>query len=101
MAEMRQPAFTRSTDLASASNRTLERRRLTRNTVAIAIHLHRRDRDPAALDLLITALRELAPADLPIAARCRDALQAYGEGAAELLGARLLDQLPTHDPNKE
>ncbi|SPS00743.1 hypothetical protein [Cupriavidus taiwanensis] len=29
-------------------------------------------RDPAALDLLITALRELAPTDLPIGARCRD-----------------------------
>ncbi|MFS8931492.1 helix-turn-helix domain-containing protein [Cupriavidus taiwanensis] len=58
-------------------------------------------RDPAALDLLITALRELAPADLPIAARCRDALQAYGQDAAELLGARLLGHLPPHDPNKE
>ncbi|CAM3084801.1 TetR/AcrR family transcriptional regulator [Cupriavidus taiwanensis] len=58
-------------------------------------------RDPAVLDLLITALRELAPTDLPIAARCRDALQAYGEHAAELLGARLLDHLPTHDSNKE
>jgi AcrR family transcriptional regulator len=58
-------------------------------------------RDPAVLDLLITALRELAPTDLPIAALCRDALHAYGEGAAELIGARLLDHLPTNDPNKE
>ncbi|WP_231942185.1 TetR/AcrR family transcriptional regulator [Cupriavidus taiwanensis] len=58
-------------------------------------------RDPAALDLLITALRELAPADLPIAARCRDALHAYGQDAAELLGARLLGHLPPLDPNKE
>ncbi|GIZ54139.1 TetR/AcrR family transcriptional regulator [Noviherbaspirillum aridicola] len=58
-------------------------------------------RDPAVLDLLITALRELAPTDLPIAALCREALHAYGEGAAELLGTRLLDHLPTHEPNKE
>lgn len=58
-------------------------------------------RDPAVLDLLITALRELAPADLPIAAVCRDALHAYGGDAAKLIGARLLDHLPTHDPSKE
>ncbi|HEY8608356.1 MAG TPA: helix-turn-helix domain-containing protein [Noviherbaspirillum sp.] len=58
-------------------------------------------RDAAVLDLVITALRELAPTDRPIAALCRDALQAYGEDAAALLGARLLDHLPTHDPNKE
>lgn len=58
-------------------------------------------RNPAVLDLLITALRELAPTDLPIAALCRDALQTYGEDAAELIGARLLDHLPTDDPNKE
>jgi AcrR family transcriptional regulator len=50
--------------------------------------------DPAALDLLITALRELAPADLPIASLCRDALHTYGGDAARLLGARLLDHLP-------
>ena len=58
-------------------------------------------RDPAVLDLLITALRELAPADLPIATRCRDALDAYGGDAAELLGRRLLQNLPHHHPNKE
>lgn len=58
-------------------------------------------RDPAVLDLLITALRELAPTDLPIAARCRDALDAYGEDAAELIGRRLLDHLPTDRLNKE
>lgn len=58
-------------------------------------------RDPAALDLLITALRELAPTDLPIAALCRAALQAYGEDAAVLLGTRLLDHLPAHESNKE
>lgn len=57
--------------------------------------------DPAVLDLLITALRELAPADLPIAAVCRDALHAYGGDAAKLIGTRLLDHLPTHDPSKE
>ncbi|SPA02244.1 Putative transcriptional regulator, TetR (fragment) [Cupriavidus taiwanensis] len=28
-------------------------------------------------------------------------MQAYGESAAELFGARLLDQLPTQDPDKE
>lgn len=56
---------------------------------------------PATLDLLITALRELAPTDIPIAALCRDALQAYGEGAAELIGTRLLDHLPPHNLNQE
>ena len=58
-------------------------------------------RHPDTLDLLITALRELAPTDIPIAALCRDALQAYGEGAAELIGMRLLDHLPPHNPNQE
>ena len=58
-------------------------------------------RDPAVLDLLITALRELAPADLPIAALCRDALHGYGGDAATLIGARLLDHLPTQDSIKE
>lgn len=55
-------------------------------------------RDPSILDLLITALRELAPADLPIASLCRDALYSYGGDAAKLIGARLLDHLPNHDP---
>lgn len=58
-------------------------------------------RDPAALDLLITALRELAPTDLPIALRCRTALNAYEGDAAELIGRRLLDHLPPHHPSKE
>ncbi|WP_151637762.1 TetR/AcrR family transcriptional regulator [Noviherbaspirillum aerium] len=58
-------------------------------------------REPAVLDLLITALRELAQTDLQIAALCRDVLHAYGEGAAELLGSRLLDHLPAHELNKE
>lgn len=57
--------------------------------------------DPAVLDLLITALRELAPTDLPIAALCRDALRVHGADAAQLIGARLLDHLPNHDPSKE
>lgn len=58
-------------------------------------------RDPALLDLLITALRELAPTDLPIASLCRNAVQAYGAGTAELIGTRLLDHLPPHNPTKE
>ena len=57
-------------------------------------------RDPAALDLLITALRELVGFDLPIATLCRHALSACPEGAAELLGTRLLAHLP-HLPAKE
>ncbi|GGY14240.1 TetR family transcriptional regulator [Massilia dura] len=56
---------------------------------------------PAALDLLITALRELVPADLPIAALCRTALDAYEGDAAKLIGGRLLDHLPTHELSKE
>jgi AcrR family transcriptional regulator len=55
-------------------------------------------RDPAALDLMITALRELVSFDLAIAALCRHALSAHAEGAAEsaaqLLGSRLLEHLP-------
>lgn len=58
-------------------------------------------RDPAVLDLLITALRELAPADPPIAALCRRALQAYEGDAARLIGARLLEHLPISEPSKE
>lgn len=53
--------------------------------------------DRAALDLLITALRELAGVDLIIAALCRDALAAYPNGAAELLGSRLLEHLPNEE----
>lgn len=51
-------------------------------------------RDPAALDLMITALREMAGIDLPIAALCREALAGYPGDAALLLGARLLQHLP-------
>jgi AcrR family transcriptional regulator len=42
-------------------------------------------RDPATLDLLITALRELVATDLPIAALCRNALRTYGDNAADHL----------------
>jgi TetR/AcrR family transcriptional repressor of nem operon len=58
-------------------------------------------RNPAVLDLLITALRELATTDVAIAAICRDALQTYEGDAAKLIGARLLDHLPSNDYNKE
>jgi TetR/AcrR family transcriptional regulator, transcriptional repressor for nem operon len=51
-------------------------------------------RAPAALDLLITALRELVATDPPIATLCRNALRAHGDNAAELIGRRLLDHLP-------
>jgi TetR/AcrR family transcriptional repressor of nem operon len=53
-------------------------------------------RDAASLDLVITALRELAQADAAIADACRRALAAYdggGHSAALLLGTRLLDNL--------
>lgn len=50
--------------------------------------------NPAALDLLITALREMAGIDMPIAAICRTALAVYPGDAALLLGVRLLDHLP-------
>lgn len=53
--------------------------------------------DPASLDLMITALRELSSSDLAIAAQCRRALAAYGGDAAQLLGKRLLDHLPTKE----
>lgn len=57
--------------------------------------------DPAALDLFITALRELVQTDLPIATLCRDALNIYEGDAANMIGARLLEHLPTHEPSKE
>jgi TetR/AcrR family transcriptional repressor of nem operon len=53
--------------------------------------------DAAALDLVITALRELARIDAPIAAQCRHALAAYEGNAALLLGTRLLDNLTTKE----
>ena len=49
---------------------------------------------PAALDIVITALREMAGIDAPIAALCRTALAAYSGDAARLLGVRLLQHLP-------
>ena len=45
------------------------------------------------LDLLITALKELASEDQPIAALCREAIATLGESAAQVLGTRLLDNL--------
>ena len=54
-------------------------------------------RDPAALDLMITALREMAGIDLPIAALCRQALSTLPGDAALLLGARLLQHLPDQE----
>lgn len=50
--------------------------------------------DGPSLDLMITALRELANFDLPVAELCRRALAAHEGNAAQLLGARLLDHLP-------
>lgn len=50
--------------------------------------------DGASLDLMITALRELASFDLPVAELCRRAFAAHPSNAAELLGSRLLDHLP-------
>jgi AcrR family transcriptional regulator len=51
-----------------------------------------RDR-PDAIDLLIVALKELAPGDARITALCRAATAAAGPAAAALLGTRLLDHL--------
>jgi TetR/AcrR family transcriptional repressor of nem operon len=48
---------------------------------------------PAAIDLLIVALKELVPEDAPIAGLCRLALDESGPGSAQLLGARLLHHL--------
>jgi len=48
---------------------------------------------PAAVDLLIVALKELASEDAPIAALCRQAILESGTDTAQLLGARLLAHL--------
>jgi TetR/AcrR family transcriptional repressor of nem operon len=48
---------------------------------------------PASLDLLITALKELAPADQAITGLCRSALAQSGTDNARILGARLLEHL--------
>jgi TetR/AcrR family transcriptional regulator, transcriptional repressor for nem operon len=46
-----------------------------------------------AIDLLIVALKELAPADEPITALCRSALVESGDNTAAILGKRLLEHL--------
>ena len=48
---------------------------------------------PAAIDLLIVALKELAQDDAPIAGLCRLAVGESGPETAQLLGARLLDHM--------
>ena len=48
---------------------------------------------PASIDLLIVALKELAPGDAPIAGLCRLALAESGPDSAQLLGTRLLHHL--------
>jgi TetR/AcrR family transcriptional repressor of nem operon len=49
--------------------------------------------NPASIDLLIVALKELVPEDAPIAGLCRLALAESGPASAQLLGARLLHHL--------
>jgi AcrR family transcriptional regulator len=49
--------------------------------------------NPASIDLLIVALKELVPGDAPIAGLCRLALAESGPASAQLLGARLLHHL--------
>ncbi|MDN2677966.1 helix-turn-helix domain-containing protein [Janthinobacterium sp. SUN033] len=54
-----------------------------------------------AVDLLIIALKELAPSDAAITVLCRAAVQDTGAGTARLLGERLLshlDQSPKETP---
>lgn len=46
-----------------------------------------------SLDLLIIALKEMAPADADITALCRDALSLSAQDHARLLGNRLLEHL--------
>ena len=46
-----------------------------------------------SLDLLIIALKEMAPADQPITALCRAALTNSGVDNASILGNRLLEHL--------
>ena len=48
---------------------------------------------PASIDLLIVALKELVLDDAPIAVLCRQAAEESGLDTARLLGARLLDHL--------
>ncbi len=46
-----------------------------------------------SIDLLITALKDLAPDDVPLTALCRTAVAACPEDVARLLGQRLLGPL--------
>lgn len=46
-----------------------------------------------SIDLLIIALKELAPADGPVTALCRAALAESGAETAAILGTRLLEHL--------
>jgi TetR/AcrR family transcriptional repressor of nem operon len=48
---------------------------------------------PAAVDLLIIALKELAPADEPVTTLCRVAVAQTGAASAVILGTRLLEHL--------
>lgn len=48
---------------------------------------------PEALDLLIIALKEMAPADQAITGLCRTTLAQSGGDNARILGARLLEHL--------
>lgn len=57
---------------------------------ALGPHWHAR---PESIDLLITALKELAPGDLPITDLCRHAVAQCRQDAAHILGQRLLAHL--------
>lgn len=48
---------------------------------------------PASIDLLIIALKELAPADVAVTALCRAAVLESGQDTGSILGARLLEHL--------
>lgn len=48
---------------------------------------------PESVDLLITALKEMAPGDAAVKALCRAALPEAGTDIAGLLGSRLLENL--------
>jgi TetR/AcrR family transcriptional repressor of nem operon len=49
-----------------------------------------------SVDLLITALKELAPDDFVVTALCHDAVASCHEDTASLLGRRLLEHLTHH-----
>ena len=48
---------------------------------------------PESVDLLIIALKEMAPGDAAVKALCRAALPEAGDNIAALLGRRLLENL--------